>query len=85
MQKYIPKPARTGRPRSNDRVTINGIMFVLVTGCRWREMPEKYGLKINCTSQVTELAAKESMEKYSVRCNKICIQIWQSTTAEDIS
>ena len=42
MQKYIPKPARTGRPRSNDRVTINGIMFVLVTGCRWREMPEKY-------------------------------------------
>ena len=45
MQKYIPKPARTGRPRSNDRVTINGIMFVLVTGCRWREMPEKYGSK----------------------------------------
>ena len=42
MQKYIPKPARTGRPRSNDRVTINGIMFVLVTG---REMPEKYGSK----------------------------------------
>ncbi len=45
IQKYIPKPARTGRPRSNDRVTINGIMFVLVTGCRWREMPEKYGSK----------------------------------------
>ncbi|MDH3395568.1 MAG: transposase [Nitrosopumilus sp.] len=45
IQKHIPKPARTGRPRCDDRVTINGIMFVLVTGCRWREMPEKYGSK----------------------------------------
>ena len=85
MQKYIPKPARTGRPRSNDRVTINGIMFVLVTGCRWREMPEKYGSKSTAHRRLQKLAAKESMEKDSVRCNKICIQIWQSTTAEDIS
>jgi len=41
----LPKPARTGRPRSNDRRTINGIMFVGITGCRWNEMPEKYGSK----------------------------------------
>ena len=85
MQKYIPKPARTGRPRSNDRVTINGIMFVLVTGCRWREMPEKYGSKSTAHRRLQNWQPKESMEKYSVRCNKICIQIWQSTTAEDIS
>ena len=45
IQKHIPKPARTGRPRCDDRVTINGIMFVLITGCRWSEMPEKYGTK----------------------------------------
>ena len=37
--------ARTGRPRCNDRKTINGIIFVLVTGCRWDEMPERYGSK----------------------------------------
>ena len=37
--------ARTGRPRCNDRKTINGIIFVLVTRCRWDEMPEKYGSK----------------------------------------
>ena len=45
IQKHLPKPARTGRPRSDDRATINGIMFVLVTGCRWSEMPERYGSK----------------------------------------
>jgi transposase len=42
---YLPKPARTGRPRCDDRTTINGILFVLVSGCRWEELPEKYGSK----------------------------------------
>ena len=26
-------------------VTINGILFVLTVGCRWEELPEKYGSK----------------------------------------
>ena len=45
IHKHLPKPARTGRPRRDDRTTINGIMFVLVTGCRWSEMPKIYGAK----------------------------------------
>jgi len=43
--KYLPKYARTGRPRCDDRTTINGILFVAITGCRWEELPEKYGSK----------------------------------------
>ena len=42
---YLPKPAKTGRPRCDDRTTINGILFVLTTGCRWEDMPKKYGTK----------------------------------------
>jgi len=45
ISKHLPKPARTGRPRSDDKKTINGILYVLITGCRWSEMPEKYGTK----------------------------------------
>ncbi|MGB6784860.1 MAG: transposase [Nitrosotalea sp.] len=45
IQKHLPSPARTGRPRCDDRTTINGIMFILVTGCRWEEMPKRYGSK----------------------------------------
>jgi len=45
IQKHLPKPAKTGRPRSNDRLIINGIFFVAVTGCRWSEMPNRYGFK----------------------------------------
>ena len=43
IQKHLPKPARTGRPRHDDRKTVDGIIFVLITGCRWSEMPKRYG------------------------------------------
>ncbi|MDH3361373.1 MAG: transposase [Nitrosopumilus sp.] len=43
--KYIPKPAHTGRPRCDDRKTINGIIYVLIAGCRWSEIPKQYGSK----------------------------------------
>ena len=43
MEPHIPKPAYTGRPRSNDRKIINGIIYVLISGCKWSEMPQKYG------------------------------------------
>jgi len=33
----IPVPAHTGRPRADDRSTINGILYVLLSGCRWME------------------------------------------------
>lgn len=43
ISKHLPKPARTGRPRYDDRNVLNGIIYVLITGCRWSEMPKKYG------------------------------------------
>ena len=43
MGPHLPSPARTGRPRNDDRRTVNGILYVLMTGCRWMDMPEKYG------------------------------------------
>jgi|ERR671930_2125921 transposase len=42
----IPAHAYTGRPRADDRSsTINGILYVLISGCRWMDgyMPPKYG------------------------------------------
>ncbi len=27
-------PPRVGRPRADDRMVLNGILYVLVTGCR---------------------------------------------------
>jgi len=39
----IPLPAYTGRPRADDRSCINGMLYVLMSGCRWMDMPTKYG------------------------------------------
>src|SRR5260370_27474308 len=43
IQPRLPPPARTGRPRANDRRTIEGILYILITGCRWQDLPDEYG------------------------------------------
>jgi len=39
----LPPKARVGRPRSDDRIVLNGILYVPATGCRWMDMPTRYG------------------------------------------
>ena len=36
-------PRRTGRPRDDDRLMLNGVFWVLCSGATWRDMPERYG------------------------------------------
>jgi transposase len=31
-----------GRPRSRDREVFNAILYVLITGCRWSELPRTF-------------------------------------------
>ena len=43
---HIPPKALTGRPREDDRMVINGVLYVLMSGCRWMDMwgmPSRYG------------------------------------------
>jgi transposase len=32
-----------GRPRADDRRCLNAILYVLITGCRWNDLPREYG------------------------------------------
>jgi len=43
IKSLLPPRSRVGRPRADDRMVLNGILYVLVTGCRWMDMPLKYG------------------------------------------
>lgn len=43
IQPLLPPPARTGRPRADDRTVTNGILYVLASGCRWADLPPIYG------------------------------------------
>jgi len=43
IRPLLPPPARTGRPRAIDRRTLEGILYILVTGSRWQDLPREYG------------------------------------------
>ena len=39
----LPPRAKEGKPRADDRSIVNGILYVLITGCRWVDIPRRYG------------------------------------------
>ena len=39
----FPKPAETGRPRKDPREMVDAILFVLRTGCPWRDLASEFG------------------------------------------
>ena len=43
IEPLLPPRAKEGKPRADDRSTVNGVLFVLVTGCRWVDVPRRYG------------------------------------------
>ena len=43
IKNFLPPKSRVVRPRADDRMVLNGILYVLSTGCRWMDMPLKYG------------------------------------------
>jgi transposase len=43
IRPHLPPQPRVGRKRADDRKTINAILYVLITGCRWRDIPKNYG------------------------------------------
>ena len=50
----LPPPKARGRPRAEDRRTINGILWVLRSGARCRDLPPKYGSRSTCHRRLQE-------------------------------
>ena len=43
-----PKPGRVGRPPKDNREVFEGILWVLKTGARWRDLPNRYPSSSTC-------------------------------------
>jgi transposase len=43
IEPLLPLPNVMGRPRANDRQTLDAILFVLRSGCRWEDLPRELG------------------------------------------
>jgi transposase len=49
VRPLLPPPRKgRGRPRADDRKTLDGILYVLRTGCRWEDVPRRYGSPATC-------------------------------------
>jgi transposase len=60
----IPKQrAGPGRRRNDDRTTLNGILFVLKTGCAWEDVPRRYGSPATCWRRSSGWATDGTWER----------------------
>jgi transposase len=60
IPKQKPGP---GRKRHDDRRTLNGILFVLKTGCTWEDVPRTYGSPATCWRRFHTWAADGTWEQ----------------------
>ena len=43
VSELLPPPAATGRPRTDRRQIVEGILWIVHTGTPWRDLPERFG------------------------------------------
>jgi transposase len=66
IQPLLPPRARTRRPRADDRRTLNGILYLLTTGCRWVDMSREYGSVVSAWRRLLELGYQAGRLKLGV-------------------
>ena len=54
IRPLLPARKRMGRPRADDRRTLNGIMWILRSGARWKDLPDRYGSSSTCHRRLQE-------------------------------
>lgn len=42
VEPFLPKPKRRGRPPADLRAVLNGILYLVRTGCQWRLLPKDF-------------------------------------------
>ena len=79
------KPLKTvGRPIVPYRRVLDGVLYILRTGCQWRMLPKEYGSGSTCHRTFQEWNKLDVFKKTWVRLLKIYDQIiginwtWQS-------
>jgi transposase len=57
IEPFIPRKSRGergGRPRADDRLVFEGILWILKTGARWRDLPDRYPHPSTCWRRLRE-------------------------------
>lgn len=85
------KPDKTiGRPVVPFRKVLDGILYVLRTGCQWKMLPKEYGSGSTCHRRFQEWTVSKVFQKLWVRLLKVYDDlegiswIWQSLDSVSI-
>jgi transposase len=65
IEPLLPKPknrGKGGRPRADDRACLEGILWVLRSGARWRDLPERFPSPSTCWRRLGEWEAEEVLD-----------------------
>jgi transposase len=54
IEPLLPAHKGRGRPRVEDRRTLDGILWILCSGARWKDLPPKYGSRSTCHRRLQE-------------------------------
>jgi transposase len=63
IEPLLPAQKRRGRPRADDRRTLNGILWVLRSGARWKDLPPKFGSRSTCHRRLQEWQEQRVWER----------------------
>lgn len=66
IQPLLPTVSGFGRPRADDRLVLEGILWVLRSGARWRDLPERYPSASTCWRRLRDWEEED-----------IWLQIWR--------
>jgi transposase len=58
-----PRKPRTGRSSTDLRRSFNGVLYVLITGCKWSDMPGNYGAYVTAWRLFRLLKEKGMLEE----------------------
>ena len=74
IRKILPKekPSKTiGRPIVKYRKVLDGILFIIRTGCQWKMLPSEYGSGSTCHRRFQEWVELDIFKKVWIRLLEI--------------
>lgn len=83
----LDPPAWTGRKRTDARAALNGIIYVLRTGCQWNVLPKEFGDDSSVHRAFQRWIAKGVLDRLWARLVEVCEDLggvdweWQSADA----
>jgi transposase len=84
------KPNNTiGRPAVSFRKVLDGILFVLRTGCQWKMLPKEYGSGSTCHRRFKQWSSSKVFQKLWARLLKLYDDVvgiqWKSQSLDGVS